>query len=332
VPAIRKVVPPDWTITSPMQANGAAVLDQIIAGHKDAPTQDPLAFRIPFEEGSLEHAAFYMSVGEPLIMVTAFLAQAIDASVPADIKEKEDRVRAMHKVLYEKAGPGEKRSLGREYRSRFARDLEAKLRQTERLGDKLRDALRRGDKSVDEIIQELAVSSAASTPSCSVEPVSRNADRLVWKITPDRPVRLITAWAAFVDGVGTEHGGGGSRNAWDDATEITVRATVKGDTLFLTYDRIRKRADGTQTASKTVRTSAPAGATFEWRALSEPAEVTREYLTLWEGLFRKDGHPVKRIIFAVRVAGRNDEPPSPLGPPFDAGPQPFPSSLFDKSP
>jgi hypothetical protein len=455
-----------------------------------------------------------MSLGEPLIMVTAFLAQALDASVPAELREKENRVRAMHRVLYEKAGPAEKRALGREYRSRFARDLEAKFKQTEQLGNRLRETLRRGGKSVDEVIEEVVGSTgelvnpavaildaaiagrlekvkrmlelnpgliradergdsplhravrgghtdlvqfllgrncdldacdpagrtplhwAAATgredlvgmlidrgsdvnarnesrlpqrrgktplheaaganaasdsaipatievllahgadtavkdvqgntpldiaqarkrttvvnllkkaqggptgrafrakapePSCPIQPISGNAGKHTWRATPDWPVRFITAWAVFVDGVGTEHGGG-SQNAWDNATEIAVQATVKGDTLFLTYDRIRKRADGTQTASKTVRTSAPTGATFEWRALTKPAKVTREYLTLWEGLFRKDGHPVKRIVFGVRVAGRNDEPPSPLGPPLDVGPQPFPSSLFDKSP
>ncbi len=150
-----------------------------------------------------------------------------------------------------------------------------------------------------------------------------------WTITPDWPVRLITAWWTW-DGTDLEHGGGGSSIPYENPIVLRLDVEQMNNQLILSENQSPlATAIETPLASVLSSVSIPPQSKIEFKAMNSSGRLTKQYAILYEVRFRDDqNNVIKTALLAARVANRNDRPLTTKEPPYDMSETPFTASLF----
>lgn len=117
--------------------------------------KNPLKHQVPFEKGSLAYAWFYTDLGEPLHMISAYLAQGIESSLPKAFKEREDHMRMLYDLLRKKAKQEEKGGMPPKHEETLRKAFKAGFSEIAKLTADFWKAKKKGNKPVEDIFTDL---------------------------------------------------------------------------------------------------------------------------------------------------------------------------------
>ena len=129
-----------------------------------------------------------------------------------------------------------------------------------------------------------------------------------WRVLRRKPSRVVRGWYSIEGGVGpTAHLGGGATTLKVGPRDILFDFKRDNDFLLLGY-RDAESVYAATFPDGGSKSSWPTGAVLKTVYLKESATLSDTYYThLWRGDFIKDGHVIKSVIYAARLAGEGEE-------------------------